>query len=84
MASRRFDAVLPVAQRGRRIDIGQPSFFTLGADEALFCCPAQGNHAPLSENTLGMYQVHGVFVIWLQYLLSGTTPLVIGKSRHRT
>jgi hypothetical protein len=25
----------------------------------------------LSENAPGMYQVHGVFVIWLEYLLFG-------------
>lgn len=34
----------------------------------------------LSEHAHGMYQVHGVFVIWRQCLLSGTTPLAVGKA----
>jgi membrane protein DedA with SNARE-associated domain len=46
----------------------------------LFCRPAQGNHALLSENAHGMYQVHGVFVISLQYLLSGVAPFAVAKA----
>jgi hypothetical protein len=72
--------VFPAGHHRRRVDTGQPSFFTLGEDEALFCCPAQGNHAQTSENAHGMYQVHGVFVIWLQYLLSGVAPSAVGKA----
>jgi hypothetical protein len=27
-----------------------------------------------------MYQVHGVFVIWLQYLRSGAAPIAVAKA----
>jgi hypothetical protein len=34
----------------------------------------------LSEHAHGMYQVHGVFVIWLQYLRSGAAPIAVAKA----
>jgi glucans biosynthesis protein C len=34
----------------------------------------------LSENAYGMYLVHYVFVVWLQYLLLGAALLAIGKA----